>query len=211
MKDKKKTAIIIFEKVSQSFNYIKDFNKVLIDRNTQNYKMLMHWSKVFLMNKSFSTFSGSTNSRALLFPMETIYESFIAQKMKEVMGANGWNVSNQDKGKFLFIEPRKQFGLRPDIVMTKNDRTIILVTKWKVLFVNEHKNYGISQSDMYQMYAYSKKYETSEIWLLYPINSEMYNHSPIHFDSGDGATIKLHFIDLENIESNLTDLRNKLT
>jgi len=38
---------------------------------------------------------------------------------------------------------------------------------------------------MYQIYAYSKKYKASEIWLLYPLNSEMYNHSPIQFDSVD--------------------------
>lgn len=123
----------------------------------------------------------------------------------------GGNVSNQDKGKYLFMVPKKQFGLRPDIVMTKGDRIIILDTKWKNLVNNVNKNYGISQSDMYQMYAYSKKYKTSEIWLLYPINSEMYNHFPIQFDNGDGTTIKLHFIDMKNMENNLTVLRNKLT
>ena len=45
-----------FELVESSVNYQKDFSKVVIDRNTKDYEMLMQWSKVFLMNKSFTTF-----------------------------------------------------------------------------------------------------------------------------------------------------------
>lgn len=157
-----------FETVDASVNYAKDFSKVVLNRNTKDYETLMQWSKVFLMNKSFTTFSGSTVSRALLFPMESVYESYVAQQMKKVMGAEGWDVSSQDKGHYLFTAPKKQFALRPDLVMKKDDRIIILDTKWKSLVNNERINYGISQADMYQMYAYSKKYNTSEIWLLYP-------------------------------------------
>ena len=199
-----------FELVESSTNYQKDFSKVVIDRNTKDYEMLMQWSKVFLMNKSFTTFSGSTTSRALLFPMESVYESYVSQQMKKVFRPDGWDISTQDKGHYLFMNPRKQFALRPDIVLTKDDHTIILDTKWKNLINNERKNYGISQSDMYQMYAYSKKYKTSEIWLLYPINDEMRNSKPIKFDSGDGTTVNLFFVDVANIEDSLLVLKNDI-
>ena len=199
-----------FELVESSTNYQKDFSKVVIDRNTKDYEMLMQWSKVFLMNKSFTTFSGSTTSRALLFPMENVYESYVAQQMKKLFRPDGWDISTQDKGHYLFMNPRKQFALRPDIVLTKDDHTIILDTKWKNLINNERKNYGISQSDMYQMYAYSKKYKTSEIWLLYPINDEMRNSKPIKFDSGDGTTVNLFFVDVANIEDSLLVLKNDI-
>lgn len=53
------------------------------------------------MNKSFTTFSGSTTSRALLFPMESIYESYVAQQIKKVMSPEGWTVSCQDRGHYL--------------------------------------------------------------------------------------------------------------
>lgn len=43
--------------VDASVNYAKDFSQVVINRNTKDYEMLMQWSKVFLMNKSFTTFS----------------------------------------------------------------------------------------------------------------------------------------------------------
>ena len=199
-----------FELVESSTNYQKDFSKVVIDRNTKDYEMLMQWSKVFLMNKSFTTFSGSTTSRALLFPMESVYESYIAQQMKKLFRPDGWDISTQDKGHYLFMNPRKKFALRPDIVLTKDDHTVIMDTKWKNLINNEKKNYGISQSDMYQMYAYSKKYKTSEIWLLYPINDEMRNSKPIKFDSGDGTTVNLFFVDVANIEDSLLVLKNDI-
>lgn len=199
-----------FEMVDPSTNYQKDFSSVVIDRNTKDYEMLMQWSRVFLMNKSFTTFSGKNNSRALLFPMESVYESYVAQQMRKVMCPDGWEVSSQDKGYYLFVEPRKQFSLRPDIVLKREGRIVIMDTKWKSLVNNDRKNYGISQADMYQMYAYSKKYETSEIWLLYPLNDEMRNHAEISFDSGDGTTVHVFFVDVANIEESLTELKSKL-
>lgn len=201
-----------FEMVEPSTNYIQDFSKVTLDRNTNDYEMLIEWAKVFLLNKSFTTFSGKSTARALLFPMETVYESYIAQQIKKVFCPVGWDVSSQDRGYYLFTEPRNQFALRPDIVCQRGNRTVIMDTKWKSLINNERANYGISQADMYQMYAYSKKYETSEIWLLYPLNDNMRGHSEIKFESGDETTVRLHFVDLgnENIENTFTELLNKL-
>lgn len=194
-----------YEMVEPSTNYEKDFSKVVIDRNTKDYRMLMQWSKVFLMNKSFTTFSGSKDSKAILFPMESVYESYVARLLKKVMVPQGWDVSTQDKGYYLFEQPRKQFALRPDIVLYRGNRCVVLDTKWKALVDNPSANYGISQGDMYQMYAYSKKYETSEIYLLYPMNKDFREHSDIWFGSDmDGimpTNVSLFFIDLANERS----------
>ena len=142
--------------------------------------------------------------------MESVYESYVAQKLRRIFIPDGWDVSTQDKGHYLFMEPRRQFALRPDIVMEKDGRTIILDTKWKNLIDNPRANYGISQADMYQMYAYSKKYETSEIWLLYPVNMAMRDHAPIQFDSGDGTVVRIHFVDVADIENSLSNLKNEI-
>ena len=108
------------------------------------------------------------------------------------------------------MEPRRQFALRPDIVCKRGDRTVIMDTKWKSLINSERANYGISQNDMYQMYAYSKKYKTSEIWLLYPLNDEMRDRADIEFESGDGTTVRLHFVDLTRMSETLEELKDKL-
>ena len=205
-----------FELIEPSTNYAKDFSKVVIDRNTRDYEMLMTWSKVFLKNKSFTTFSGTESARALLFPMEKVFEAYVAQNMKKVFGRAGWDVSAQDKGHYLFNtlngETHRKFALRPDLVVTRDDDSIVILdTKWKNLINDRRANYGISQADMYQMYAYSKKYNTSEIWLLYPVNDAMRNVRPIKFDSGDGVTVSLYFVDVANIETNMEELLSLLS
>ena len=199
-----------FEMVHASVNYQKDFSRVVIDRSTRDYEMLMRWSRVFLLNKSFTTFSGGQSARALLFPMEKVFESYVAQQLKRALYDLPWECSFQDRGYYLFDEPR-QFALRPDIVITRDDGSrIILDTKWKSLTDKPAGNYGISQGDMYQMYAYSKKYETSEIWLLYPLNEEMRDHSDISFISNDDVNVRLFFVDVAKIEDSLKELRKRL-
>ena len=197
----------MFDIVKGSKNYQKDFSSIVIDRSTKNYEILMKWSKVFLMNKSFTTFYGNTKSIALLFPMERLYESYVARQMKNIF--KSWDISIQEKEHHLFVSPKKQFALKPDIVLRKGERVIVLDTKWKRLVNNQKSNYGISQSDMYQMYAYSKKYNTPEVWLLYPLNEQMLNMNQIKFDSGDGTVINVFFVDVANIENSLNDLKNK--
>lgn len=60
---------------------------------------------------------------------------------------------------------------------------------------------------MYQMYAYAKKYQTTEVWLLYPQNAEMRNHEgKIAFHSGDGVNVRLFFVDVATIETSLKEL-----
>jgi 5-methylcytosine-specific restriction enzyme subunit McrC len=199
--------------VEPSTNYTKDFSSVVIDRNTKDYEILIQWSKVFLMNQSFTTFSGNTTARALLFPLEKVFESYAAKNLKRVLGDLNWEISTQDKGYYLFDAPR-EFALRPDIVITRDDGSrIILDTKWKLLSNNPRKNYGISQADMYQMYAYSKKYNTPEIWLLYPLNEEMKNID-ISFQASNRdvveTKVRLFFVDVIGIKESLGELKRQL-
>lgn len=202
--------LTFFEMIQPSTNYEKDFSKVVLDRKTKDYELLMRWSKVFLLNRSFTTFSGLTTNKALLFPMEKVFESYVAKQLKQLFSDLNWEVSTQHKGYYLFDNPQ-QFALRPDIVIDcKDGRRIIMDTKWKRLVPNARSNYGISQNDMYQMYAYAKKYQTSEIWLLYPLTDEIRNHESITFKSNDGVKIKIYFLDLANIEMSLSELKRKL-
>ena len=217
-----------FEFVDPSVNYVKDFSLVKKDRLVKDYEMLLLWSKVFLLNHSFSTFSGSSNAWALLFPMETVFESYVAQELRKVFADTSWTVSVQDREQWLFDYPHHKFRLKPDIVITKADGTkIILDTKWKALSDNERNNYDISQADMYQMFAYSKKYARSDaefvgnspdVWLLYPVNSAMRkyteNNQTIEFISmlGDekDVHIRLFFVDLKEIGQSMQTLKSRL-
>ncbi len=196
--------LIYFGMVLASENYEKEFSKVVINRSTKDYERLMKWSRVFLMNRGITVFSGSIPAKALLFPMESVYESYVAQQIKRVFSVRGWEVLCQDNRYSLFVERGRQFSLCPDIVLVRAGRTVILDTKWKRL-IDRGAGYGISQADMYQMYAYSKKYKAPEVWLLYPVNDEMRGHAPIRFESGDGTCVRLFLVDVAGMEENMEE------
>ncbi len=83
-------------------------------------------------------------------------------------------------------------------------------TKWKRLIDDPYANYGIAQSDMYQMYAYAKEYETPEIYLLYPRNNEMGNRNDISFTSKDGVKVYVYFINVADIYGRLNTLKERI-
>lgn len=81
-KNKKDIKILLnnFENVSALKVYSKDdFDNLVIDRNKKYYERAIMWSEIFLFGKSFTSFSGSKISFALLFPMEKLFEKYIAK------------------------------------------------------------------------------------------------------------------------------------
>lgn len=195
-----KTLLACFGEVDEARDFRTDFLMCKNDRNTVDYKNALTWCGVFLRGESFSSFSGSNIAYSLLFPMETLFENYIAKIVKTCFYGSDYSVKAQDKRYHLFEEPGKKFLIKPDIVITKKtDKTIFLFdTKWKLLS-DTSVNYGISQSDMYQMYAYQKKYGAESVTLLYP-KTDKVKEENIEFRSRD-TSVKVRFTDLFNDSS----------
>ena len=198
-----KTLLNAFNSVDESNEYKSDFPKIVPDRKTADYQTALMWSKVFLMGKSFTSFSGSEVAFALLFPMETLFESYIAAQLKKMLGHSEYSLSAQDKTYHLFDEPRK-FLMKPDIVIKNKAlaQVFVMDTKWKVLSADK-ANYAISQADMYQMYAYQKKYTSENVTLLYPLTEKVDPNQNIEFLSNDGTVIRIRFVDLFDLSNSL--------
>ena len=198
-----KTLLNAFNSVDESNEYKSDFAKIVPDRKTADYQTALMWSKVFLMGKSFTSFSGSEVAFALLFPMETLFESYIAAQLKKMLGHSEYSLSAQDKTYHLFDGPRK-FLMKPDIVIKNKAlaQVFVMATKWKVLSADK-ANYAISQADMYQMYAYQKKYTSENVTLLYPLTEKVDPNQNIEFLSNDGTVIRIRFVDLFDLSNSL--------
>lgn len=190
------TLLHSFSDVKESTNYAEDFSQCVVGRNTRGYTTALSWSRVFLQGKSFTSFAGSSIAFALLFPMETLFESYVASRMRKQLQGTCYSFSAQDKGHHLFDHPKK-FMLRPDLVIThKPSQTVyVMDTKWKVLSSTK-ANAGISQADMYQMYAYQKKYHAKNVTLLYPRPAEQIGEQNLCFTAEDGVTVQVKLIDL---------------
>lgn len=201
-----KNLLNSFAEVSTSADIAGDFEKCVPDRNMKDYATALLWCRVFLLGKSFSAFSGSEIAFALLFPMETLFESYIAQQLRKYLDPNEFTLSAQDRSYHLFDNPR-QFLMKPDIVVKrKQDGAVfILDTKWKLLSPAK-ANCGISQADMYQMYAYQKKYQAENVTLLYPATDMLDAARQIPFQSNDGVLVTARFVDLFDLAHSLSGL-----
>jgi 5-methylcytosine-specific restriction enzyme subunit McrC len=145
------------------------------NRLYSHYEKPLQWAKVFLKGESFTNFRGKSVNSALLFPMERIFEDYVSAMFRKHFVEDGLRLRIQDRRKYLVDRhvDKSKFRLMPDIVIEENSIPIaILDTKWKA--VNQYtpeKNYGISQADMYQLFAYGNKYEANpKLFLIYPSN-----------------------------------------
>ena len=193
-----------FENVRESVDVTADFSKVKRDRSTKAYERALSWCRIFLSGRSYTSFAGSEVSVALLFPMEKLFESYVATFIQKRLDFDEYEVRLQDGGYYLFDAPKK-FALRPDIVVRRkaDGATYVLDTKWKLLF-QESRDYGISRADMYQMYAYHQKYEnTQSVTLLYPYTRAVPKDKNISYRSEEGVCVNVRFIDPANVRQSI--------
>ncbi len=184
-----KRLLLNMDSISQSSNIKDDLSKCLIDRNVAEYKEAIKYAKIFLLGYSFSIYSGKENCISLLFPAELLYQEYVFHHVDKYLTPKGFKVSRQDTSLYLFTEPRK-FQLRPDILVTKDNLTFVLDTKWKII----EKERDISQADMYQMYAYHRRYQNvKKVVLLYPFTIPK---DKFVFKSLDDVLIEASFVKL---------------
>ena len=190
--------LFVFDEIKISHNIKTDFEKIKQNRQMKDYEQVLLWCKTFLLENSFSPYKGNDIAFALLFDMNLLFESYVYDYLKK--SSKFENIKNQDKKHHLAYEDEKgKFALKPDIVI--DDGKIIVDTKWKILSVDK-SNQGISQSDMYQLYAYGKKYQNCEnLYLIYP-KDEVIDGNLYHYYEDKKLPLKVLFFDVENLENN---------
>ena len=195
--------LFVFDEIKVSHNIKTDFEKIKLNRQLKDYEQVLLWCKTFLLENSFSPYKGNDIAFALLFDMNLLFESYVYDYLKK--SGKFENIKNQDKKHHLAYEDEKgKFALKPDIVI--DDWKIIVDTKWKILSESK-SNQGISQSDMYQLYAYGKKYKSKNLYLIYP-KDELINGNLYHYYEDNELPLQILFFDVEKLENN-ENLLNK--
>lgn len=169
----------IFDSINESKNIDNDFNKCQQGRSLKSYELILTWCSVFLKKSSFINYSGDSKSFALLFDMNVLFESFVAHCFKK-FASKEYKIFIQSSKKFLIScsESGNLFQLKPDMIAESKQDLIIMDTKWKNLdssSSNDERQNGVSQSDLYQMFAYALKYKNTEskkvkVILIYPLS-----------------------------------------
>ena len=181
--------LFIFHEISSSSDINADFSRLKLNRQTKHYEQALLWSKIFLQNKSFSPYRGSDVAFALLFDMNALFESYVGNFIKKSFP--GTILQHSEKH---LVENPKSFRLRPDIFL---EGKFIADTKWKIIRSRD----DISQADLYQLYAYGKKYECDKLYLIYPKIDGIKQES-MDFKYDDEMRLKIVYFDLEKDENN---------
>lgn len=160
-----------FEEIPPSCNLAADFGACAAAERDGLQREALRWCDVFLRGHGLANLPGTRKARAFLFPMETVFERAVVRLLRR-HAPEGVEVSAQEKRLFLFEEAPQNggaFRLKPDIVIRRGkDVLAVADTKWKLLADEPGRNYEMAQADMYQMYAYQKRYGTPRALLLYP-------------------------------------------
>lgn len=165
----------VFAEVPTTTSPALDLQRVRLERGMDHYVPAIAWAKLLLSRDSPLTGQGSNAAPSLLFPMELVFEAFVAKHLRSQL-ARGLKLATQAQQHSLVTHQGRQwFRMKPDLVVREGSKArIVLDTKWKLLSQREGTTrkgkYGLSQSDLYQLFAYGQSYlgGNGDLILVYP-------------------------------------------
>ena len=87
-------------------------------------------------------------------------------------------ITRQNRRKFWYNQTHDYYKwVKPDIVINKDDRTIIIDTKWKIIQDNKP-----SYDDLKQMFVYNLLWDAEKSLLVYPGVNSLSSWSFLHFE-----------------------------
>ena len=174
-----------------------DLLQVRLDRGMAHYSDALAWARLILEHESPLIGTGGHRSPSLLFPMEAVFEAFVAKHLKRQISLP-FHLKPQVKT-FSLVRHLEQnwFRLKPDFLVKNSDSNcLVLDTKWKLLDIKKKSNgtdkYGLSQADFYQLYAYGQSYlgGDGDIVLVYPKTEAFSQALPVfEFPKSDGLRL----------------------
>lgn len=164
--------INILSDVPSSLNIEQDFRQWRTHRLMAHYQPIRPWCELVLGQHMPLALHGYADGISLLFPMEKLFENYVAKALRRVLTAP-FSVKAQAANQYLCQhEDKNIFQLRPDFLLQRDGENIaVLDTKWKLLAAdNKMGKYNLSQNDFYQLFAYGHKYlgGKGRMALIYP-------------------------------------------
>lgn len=185
-----------FAEVPPSTQARVDFQQVRLDRGMGYYADALAWARLILNEESPLTGIGRHTAPSLLFPMEAVFEAYVAKHLARQL-ATPFMLKTQARSHHL-VRHREQhwFRLKPDLLVRDAVQDLLVLdTKWKLLDglkANGTDKYGLSQSDFYQLQAYGLSYldGTGDVVLIYPRTEAFSDPLPVfEFPKADGMRL----------------------
>lgn len=178
----------------------------LLSRLNNRYAPLLSLARLFLSNRSAELLPGQgadPETWSFTLDMNRLFEQFVAgfllrhKALCVPSELQDCTILPQTRGKQRYLATRETpphrnlFSLEPDIAFHDshtNTFPLLIDTKYKRLDGSERANLGVSQSDLYQMFAYAHRYDCPRVILLYPATTESEIGERAIFRFGDSNT-----------------------
>jgi len=172
------------------------------DRLMAHYQAIKPWCELILNQQMPIAVSGEWRGMSLLFPMEKLFECYVEGWLRKQLLPTAQLTSQASREYLCEHGKGRMFCLKPDLLIDYSKQRWILDTKWKRVDARKpEKNYDLSQSDFYQLFAYGHKYRNDtgapKLVLIYPFWSGLTKALPA-FDYGQGMSLWALPFDLEN-------------
>ena len=102
---------------------------VALDRTNTAFHDVYRLAVLFLKGEWQQTASGEASGFSLLFPMNGLFEEFVGMSLQKALGADRVRLQGPEEG----AERPPRHLVRPDIVVDKHSRPVVLDTKWSAL------------------------------------------------------------------------------
>lgn len=183
------------------------FSDIHYNRNTERFSPLITFSMMIIKGISPTWTKGKDISFSLLFPMEKLFEEFISRyihRYAEDFLFSPENIHSQSVGRRAWllrreIDSASTFRLKPDLIIESHPQKpcLIIDTKWKHLLSDaEDAKNGVSQADIYQLYAYAHRYDCPNNILLFPYVNGVSSKSYVIQGSYCNHRIRVEFLKL---------------
>ncbi|QSZ66170.1 hypothetical protein RJ40_00975 [Methanofollis aquaemaris] len=152
---------------------VAEVDTITFTRLNRAFEPFIRVCRIFLANATLTLQASDVETFSLLIPMERLFEEFVAAVIAEdpaFFFGQEMEVAAQQRNGHLVkrMGGGHAFALIPDIVARgPAGETMVIDTKYKILKEAETA-YGVSQADMYQIFAYVVKLPAQAGMLLYP-------------------------------------------
>jgi 5-methylcytosine-specific restriction enzyme subunit McrC len=184
--------------IPASTNIEDDFDRWSQDRLMAHYQKIKPWCELILYRQTPFALLGDWEGISLLFPMEKLFERYVEVYFRKNLW-EGARLQTKPASRYLCKhDGAKIFRLEPDFLIEREDEKWILDTKWKLLdSADRGHNYGLSQSDFYQLFAYGRNYLHDQqhgcLVLIYPKRAGFLKALPIFSFSDERSLWVLPF------------------
>ncbi|MCQ3000761.1 McrC family protein [Pseudomonas syringae] len=172
----------ILIEIPNSRDTTQDFKQWRNDRLMAHYQPVKPWCELITQQQTPLAIAGEWQGMSLLFPMEKLFERYVAACLRDSLPKDA-TLHVESKSEYLCEHKGKRvFQLRPDLMITQGDKSWVLDTKWKRLDSGpDSKNYGLSQSDFYQLFAYGHRClgGQGDLVLIYPKRAAFQKALPV--------------------------------